>query len=153
MLATNTTGLNPNAAMTPDRFVEAIVANLVTRDWRGISPRDPKTRQALSNVVDLLDEAIAEFEENQVKWSELVQWVRTANRVRPSSLGGVEGWEHQLRSAQGYWTKINNPSYEVVDFAISKTSAANELAKLSEDQKKLINKAVDVFLLSHSEAS
>ena len=144
--------LKPNAALPPDRFVEALIAYLVTRDWRGISPREPKTRKALSNIVALLDDAITEFETDGVQFSELVPWIRTANRVRPSALGGVEGWEHQLRSVQGYWTRVNNPSYEVVDFALSKTSAKHELEKLTEEQRALIDSAVDVFFKSYYDA-
>ena len=72
-------------------------------------------------------------------------WVRTVNNLRPSALGGVEKWEHQLRAAQGYLTKVSNPSYSVVDFAISKATAESELRRLTQDQKRMIHVAVDVF--------
>ncbi|WP_219321208.1 hypothetical protein [Methylovirgula sp. HY1] len=135
----------PNAVLPPERFVEAFVAKLVVSGWRSIAPRDPDTRRALASVVDLLDRCIEQFEGSNVEWSRVVPWVRTANSLRMSALGGVENWEHQFRAAQGFLTRVSNPSYEIVDFALTPATARQELDQLTADQAQLIEQAVKIF--------
>ena len=135
----------PEAILPAERFAEAFVAELVTRGWRSIAPGDAETRRGLAAVVDFLDQQIERLEEGTTDWDRVAPWVRTVNNLRPSALGGVEKWEHQLRAAQGYFTKVSNPSYSVVDFAISKATAESELSRLTREQMRMIHVAVDVF--------
>ena len=136
----------PDAILPAERFAEAFVAELVTMGWRSIVPWDAQTRRGLSAVVDFLDAQIERFEDQSTDWERVAPWVRTVNDLRPSALGGVEGWELQLRAAQGYFTRVSNPSYATVDFAISKAVAVSELDRLTDDQKGMIHGAVDAFM-------
>lgn len=145
MVDTKVTPFVPEAILSAERFAEAFVAELVTRGWRSIAPGDAETRRGLAAVVDFLDMQIERLEEDATDWDRVAPWVRTVNNLRPSALGGVEKWEHQLRAAQGYLTKVSNPSYYVVDFAISKATAESELRRLTQDQMRMIQVAVNVF--------
>jgi len=135
----------PDAVFTPERFVEAFVAKLVEQGLRSMSPRERPTRRALSAVVELIDDLIHKMEAGNVPWEKLVPWVRMANSLRPSSLGGVENWEHHLRAAQGFLTRVPNPSYEVVEFAIGPEAARFELKQLESAQLKLVDQAFETF--------
>jgi hypothetical protein len=57
----------------------------------------------------------------------------------------VENWEHQLRAAQGFLTRVPNPKYETVDFTLSKGTARHELDRLAPEQLKLVERAVNEF--------
>ncbi|PZM08068.1 hypothetical protein [Rhizobium tubonense] len=140
-----TAKLDPAAAIPTERFVEAFVAKLVGKGWKSIAPQDPRTRKALASVVGLFDRAIEDFEEQGVPWKQVVPWVRIANNLRPSPMGGIENWEFQLRSAQGFLTRVSNPSYEIVDLAIAPSTAKFELEKLTEAQRTLIDEACNLF--------
>jgi hypothetical protein len=136
---------DPAAAVSTERFVEAFVAKLVERGWKSLSPQDPSTRRGLASIVELLDNAIEEFKASQVPWKQVVPWVRVASSLRPSPLGSIENWEFQLRSAQGYLTRVSNPSYEIVDLAIPQATAEFELEKLTAEQSVLVNEAFNLF--------
>jgi hypothetical protein len=136
---------DPAAAVSTERFVEAFVAKLVKQGWKSLSPQDPSTRRGLTSIVELLDHAIEDFKERNVPWKQVVPWVRVASSLRPSPLGSIENWEFQLRSAQGYLTKVSNPSYEIVDFAIPQATAEFELDKLTTEQSILVNEAFNLF--------
>lgn len=135
----------PSAAIPTERFVEAFVAKLVGKGWKSLAPQDPRTRKALASVVALFDEAVDEFEDRGVEWKHVVPWVKIANNLRPSPMGGVENWEYQLRSAQGFLTRVSNPSYEIVDLAIAPATAEFELSKLTKEQKTLVDAAYNLF--------
>ncbi|SCX26046.1 hypothetical protein DSM25558_3918 [Agrobacterium sp. DSM 25558] len=137
--------LDPSAAVSTERFVEAFVAKLVEQGWKSLSPQDPSTRRGLTSVVDLLDRAIEDFKDRKIPWKQVVPWVRVASSLRPSPLGSIENWEFQLRSAQGYLTRVSNPSYEIVDFAIPQATAEFELKKLTDEQSVLVNEAFELF--------
>ncbi len=126
-------------AFTPEEFVEAFIAKLVQQGFKNIVPSEPGTRRALSAVVEDLDEKISEYQSQEAKWSDLAPLIETANSLRPSELGTMENWEHQLRSAQGYLTRVPNPSYEVVEFAIPQAVAEFALQSLTATQRQLID--------------
>ena len=144
---------SPPVALPVERFVEAFVAKLVDSGWRGIVPRDPGARRGLAAVVDLLDQVVSDLEAQNIDWDKVVPWVRTANRLRPSSLGGVENWEHQLRAAQRAVTQVSNPSYESVDFTIDPVVARSALRRLTKSQRLLIERAVDTFEAKYKHAA
>jgi len=135
----------PSAAIPTERFVEAFVAKLVGQGWKSLAPQDPRTRKALASIVGLFDQAVEEFEDSGVAWKDVVPWVRIANNLRPSPMGGVENWEYQLRSAQGFLTRVSNPSYEIVDLSIAPATAEYELRKLTPEQLTLVDKAYELF--------
>lgn len=136
---------NPNGWLPPQRFVEGFVAKLVTDGWRSLSTRDPATRRALSAVVAKFDEWIDAFEKGQVDWDAVAPWVQTANSLRPSSLGGVENWEHQFRLGQGFLVRVPNPDYAIVDFSITPNVARFELAQFTPEQREVIDLAYRAF--------
>ncbi len=132
----------PDAVLPVDRFVEAFVAGLVAEGVHQIAPKAPATRKGLRAVVELLDEQIRNFEAEGLDSARLWPWVQTVNRLRLSSLNGVENWEHQLRAAQRVHTRVPNFTYEHVDLAIDPITAVGELKKLNDDQLSLIKAAV-----------
>ena len=137
--------LPPNAVLPVDRFVEAFVAGLVAEGVHQIAPKAPATRKGLKAVVEPLDELINRFEAEGLDAAELWPWVQTVNRLRLSSLNGVENWEHQLRAAQRVHTRVPNFTYERVDLAIDPVTAEGELKKVNDDQRSLIEAAVRRF--------
>lgn len=145
MAARSSSTFEPTELISTERFVEAFVASLVHNGWKSLAPQDPATRRGLAKVVSLLDSAIEDFDQRGTPWKEVAPWVRIANSLRPSPMGGVENWEYQLRSAQGFLTRVSNPSYEIVDLAIAPATADYELQKLSDAQRRLVDKAVNVF--------
>lgn len=137
---------DPDGVLPTQRFVEGFVAKLVESGWSSISPRDPATRRALAAVVAGIDEWIEEFDRHQVEWEKVAPWVQLANGLRPSSLGRVENWEHQLRLAQDFLVRVPNPDYETVDLSISHATAQHELTQFSPKQLAIIDLATETFL-------
>jgi hypothetical protein len=137
---------DPDGVLPTQRFVEGFVAKLVESGWSSISPRDPATRRALAAVVASIDEWIEEFDRHDVDWERVAPWVQLANGLRPSSLGRVENWEHQLRLAQDFLVRVPNPDYETVDLSISHATAQHELTQFSPQQLSAISLATATFL-------
>ena len=143
----------PSAVLPVDRFVEAFVAGLVVEGVRQIAPKAPSARRGFIAVVALLDSQIKRFEREGLPWGEIWPWVQTVNRLRLSSLNGVENWEHQLRAAQGVHTQVPNFTYERVSLAIDPVTAQGELKKLNPDQQSLIKAAVERFRAVYATAA
>ncbi|TLX16022.1 hypothetical protein [Rhizobium sp. MHM7A] len=135
----------PTAILPTERFVEVFVAKLVHRGWQSLSLQDLQTRKGLGSVARLFDLAIDDFEANEVSWAEIGPWVRVANNLRPSALGDIENWEHQLRSAQGYLTRFSATYPGTVELAISKSTADFELQKLTSAQSALVEATIQQF--------
>ena len=139
------TGITLSAVMDTDLFLEAFVAKLVLKDWRGIDPFETGTRRALSGIVAFLDQVIDEIERNGAEISDFAPLVHIANRLRPSALGGVERWDYQLRTTGEHQARRNDPSSRAIDLMTSKRSARRHLEKLTGEQADLMNRVMDVF--------
>ena len=137
---------DPNAVLPIQRFVEGFVARLVENGWSSISPKDPETGRALSSVVETIDEWVEEFNRQNVEWERVAPWVQLANGLRPSSLGRIENWEHQLRLAQDFLVRVSDPDYYTVDLSISTATAQHELNQFSAPQLDAIDIATATFL-------
>jgi len=142
-----------NAVLPVDQFVEAFVAALVLAGQREIIPRSPRALRGFQAIVDLLDRQVVRFRKEKRDWSEIWPWIETTNRLRLSSLGGVESWEHELRAAQNHFTRVFNPSYERVELAIAPATAAGELRKLNTEQRSLVNEAARQFRAEYAQAA
>ena len=145
MQIVTTTGITLSAALTPARFLQTFTSRLVLDDWRHINPFETNTRRALSGIVAFLDCTIDEFKKNGIEISVLAPFLNIANRLRPSSLGGMERWEYQLRTLYDPYVQPRNSRSGIIDFSLSKTSARQHLEDLTEDQTILINQVMDVF--------
>jgi hypothetical protein len=132
-------------ALPVERFVELFVAALVQNGWRRITLKDAQVRAGFEAVVNIMDDIIAGLMQSDASWDVVWPWVQTANRLRISSTGGLENWEHQLRAAQRKFTSVPNPEYDSVDFSIDPLVAKRELESISLEHQKLVDSAVQAF--------
>ena len=132
-------------ALPVERFVELFVAALVLNGWRRLTLKDPQARHALASVVDIMDQIVRDLSAGGASWDVVWPWVQTANRLRLSSTGGLENWEHQLRAAQRRFTSVPNPEYDSVDFSIDPLVAKSELESTTREHRDLVDTAVQAF--------
>lgn len=134
------------AGLAPDRFIKAFISSLVLAGHRSIPPREKYVRRGFRRVAEMLDEQGRVLMSRQAPPTEVRPWIETRNRLRLSPTGGIDNWESALRSAQFTFTKVGNPSYELVSFDVDKARAQSELDQLPSDQREFVERAAHVFL-------
>jgi hypothetical protein len=137
---------------SPDRFLKAFISTLVLAGHRSIPPRQKYVRRGFQRVAEMLDERTRSLLAQNAPSSEVRPWIDTSNRLRLSPTGGVDNWESALRSAQLTFTKVGNPSYELVSFDLDKARAQSELDQLSPAEREFVGKAGQVFMEQMAQA-
>lgn len=146
MDATYTMTKRQSSEAAPDRFIKGFIAQLVLAGHSSIPPRDPHVRRGLRRVVEMLDEQARLILAEQNSFASARPWIDAGNQLRLSPTGGVENWERALRSAQLTFTKVGNPSYELVSFEIDEARANSELERLEPKFRMFVEQAAGAFI-------
>ena len=133
-------------APAPDRFIKGFIAELVIAGHTSIPPRNPQVRRGLKRVVEMLDEQAKAALGSRSDFVTAKPWIDTSNELRLSPTGGVENWERALRAAQLTFTKVGNPSYELVSFEIDSVRAQSELEHLEPSFREFVMRAANAFM-------
>ena len=137
---------NTRANRAPDRFIKGFIANLVLAGYNSIPPRAPKVRGGLGRVVEMLDERARSMLADNASLMTARPWIDAGNQLRLSPTGGVENWERAFRAYQLTFTKVGNPSYELVSFEIDKARAKSELDGLDAEFREFVASAAQAFM-------
>jgi hypothetical protein len=137
--------------LTIKEFTRGIVASLVEADVRSIQPKRAEQRKALRQVWQFLSKETERVRRSRTRdetW--LRQVIRLRNAMSPGPTGAFDQFETALRDLQLSFTESPNPSYEDVDFTVSKPFAKSRLEQFDARSRVLIRKAAD-FFLAHSD--
>ena len=127
-------------------FARAFVAGLAQRNYQEVRPNDSRDRRGFYDVVSVLDRWIDDLEERQFDRSAIRQLVRISNDLRPSNSGGFEGFESALRALQTTLSGSPNPSYDEIEFTVTRGRAELVMEELSDWQRQLVEEAINAYL-------
>lgn len=133
--------------LTLKEFTRGMVASLVTANVGSIQPKRPDQRKALRAVwqhISKETERARKSHTQDVDW--LKQLIRLRNGMAPGITGTFDQFETALRDLQLSFTQSPNPSYEDVDFTVSKPFARSRLARFDQRARKLVDDATTIFL-------
>lgn len=129
-----------------DSFIEAFAAKLVQRGQRSVRLNEPRTRDNLLCVYELLEDEIKlERAKTPADKSRLRSLVNIQNIFRPSPVGAFDNFESLLRSKQDSLTEHPNPYYHDIVLRLSPASAKAIAASLDSFTADLVDKAVERY--------
>lgn len=125
----------------PYDFYETVLAVLAVQRRRYL-PTGQDGIAGMRAAVDMLDGLIDALKEAGVPWRDVVPLVRIVAPVRPSPIGGLEGWRTQLGWFEGLW--IVPDSADLAVMTMPAATGAHMLEKVSPTFLRLAERFADL---------